>query len=108
MGRSVRYMGRRYGSPSVLVASSNSGRFALDREDGYDLTCGQGLSVLLGGQWVDGCVEYTGGLYPVTRTFEEVMREAPCRFTGGYIFEACDGNKCGLCVGMRVRLIEDW
>lgn len=88
----------------VLVASSNSGRFALDDADGQDLTCGNRVSILLGGQWIDGRVEHDTQLYPQGRSFEEVMRKTPLRYTGGYFFVASDGNICGLCVGMRVRL----
>jgi hypothetical protein len=105
MGRNGRSVSTNYGPVCVLVASSNSGRFALNEAEGFDLTCGQVISVLLGGQWVDGCVEHTHGLYPQERTFEEIMRKTPLRYLGGYFFVAHDGNICGLCVGMQVRLI---
>jgi len=105
MTKIVRYETRRSGPVCDLVASSNSGRFALGEADGHDLTCGSCISLLLGGQWIDGCVEHMHGLYPQERTFEQVMRDTPMSFLGGYFFVASDGNICGLCVGMQVRLI---
>lgn len=105
MARVTRYETWRYGEVSDLVLSTNSGRLALGEADGYDLTCGQAVSILLGGQWIDGCVEHMHGLYSQERTFEQVMRNMPLSILGGYFFVASDGNVCGLCVGMRVRLI---
>lgn len=106
-------MPRRTGAhaPSIpthrLVASTNSGRFALDQENGRDLTCGDRVSILLGGQWIEGRVEHDQRLYPQSpQTFEEAMRQTPTQFAGGYYFVAEDGNICGLCIEMRVRLKE--
>lgn len=107
MRRRLQDVHTRYSAVVVLVASSNSGRFALDYADGHDLTCGSCVSVLLGGQWIDGCIEHYTDLYPMQRTFEQVMRETPLQYMGGYCFVSSDGNICGLCVGMQVRLIED-
>jgi len=107
MRRKLQEVRRQYGLVAVLVASSNSGRFALDEGDGPDLSCGVGVSLLLGGQWIDGCVEYENRLYPVGQTFEQVMRGAPLQYRGGYCFVSSDGNICGLCIGMQVRLIQD-
>jgi hypothetical protein len=90
-----------------LVASSNSGRFALDCPDGCDLTSGNVISILLGGQWIDGCVEHDRKLYPQERALEQIMREIPMQYAGGYYFIANDGNMCGLCVGMRVQVSWD-
>jgi Domain of unknown function (DUF5348) len=87
-----------------LVASSNSGRFALDEANGYDLTCGQPLSIFLGGQWIDGRVEAKGQLVTLERSLPEILRDVPMRFIGGYYFIANDGHICGLCFGMTVRL----
>ena len=66
----------------TLVASSNAGRFALDRPDGQDITSGQPMTILLGGQWITGRVEHGSHGY---------------RFVAGL-------THCGLCVGMKVRV----
>ena len=78
-----------------LVASSNSGRYAMDDpEHGQDLTGGQALEICLGGVWIAGSIEHAGRLYAI-----EGMK--PQR---GYYFIASDGEVCGLCVGMKVRV----
>jgi hypothetical protein len=44
----------------TLVASSNRGRYALDDPDhGHDLTSGESIAVLLGGQWMTGHIEHS-------------------------------------------------
>jgi hypothetical protein len=46
---------------STLVASSNRGRYALDDpETGHDLTSGEPIAILLGGQWIPGRIEHSG------------------------------------------------
>lgn len=78
----------------TLVASTNSGRYALDdSECGGDLTTGQPVLVKLAGVWIEGRVEYGKALYLGGQS--------------GYYLETCDG-KCGLCVGMQVRLWSRW
>ncbi len=48
----------------TLVASSNSGRYAIDDpEHGQDLTGGQVLEIFLGGVWISGSIEHAGRLY---------------------------------------------
>ncbi|HYU76722.1 MAG TPA: DUF5348 domain-containing protein [Ktedonobacteraceae bacterium] len=48
----------------ILVASSNSGRYAVDDpEHGQDLTGGQVLEIFLGGVWISGSIEHGGKLY---------------------------------------------
>ncbi len=79
-----------------LVASSNRGRYALDEPDGPDLTAGEAVAVWLGDHWTLGQVEHAGRLYAVERTGQAER---------GYYFLAADGSCCGLCTGMRVRLI---
>ena len=45
----------------TLVASSNRGRYALDDPDhGHDLTSGEPIAILLGGQWIPGRIEHSG------------------------------------------------
>jgi hypothetical protein len=80
----------------TLVASRNRGRYALDEPDGLDLTAGAAVAVWLGGQWIAGQIEHAGRLYAVERTGQSER---------GYYFLAADGSCCGLCSGMRVRLI---
>ena len=45
----------------TLVTSSNRGRYALDDpETGHDLTSGESIAILLGGQWIPGHIEHSG------------------------------------------------
>jgi hypothetical protein len=84
----------------TLVASSNSGRYAVDDEQGppyTDITSGQVLDIWLSGQWMRGSVEHAPYLYSI----ESIGRPAQ----RGYYFQARDGGRCGLVVGMRVRLL---
>ena len=77
---------------STLVPSISRGRYALDDPvTGQDVTAGDVLQVLLGGQWVKGKVEHAGGLYVLELGAEPV--------TSGYYFLASDGGICGLCEG---------
>ena len=65
---------------STLVISSVRGRYALDNPlHGQDITTGQALAILLGGH-------------------------AAQPISSGYYFLASDGNVCGLCAGMHVRM----
>jgi len=81
----------------TLVPSSNSGRYALDDpERGRDITSGDSLAVLLSGQWIQGSIACAANLY--------VLESAPQRVYSGYYFLDHDGNICGLCAGMKVRL----
>ncbi|HZR41990.1 MAG TPA: DUF5348 domain-containing protein [Ktedonobacteraceae bacterium] len=81
----------------VLVASSNAGRYALDHPTyGPDLTSGTVVSIQIGGRWVRGHVEHYNGAYAGT--------EQPARTKGGYVFIDEQGNICGLCAGLCVKL----
>lgn len=79
-----------------LVASSlTRGRYQVG-EDGPELTRGDILEVLLGGQWLAGSVEHATFLYAADYwVYQRSLR--------GYYFIADAGGICGLCVGMRVR-----
>jgi len=82
----------------TLIASSNRGRYAFDEEQGppySDITSGQLCAIRLAGQWVSGSVEHTHSLY---------ADEVTGRVERGYYFIAEDGSRCGLCVGIRMRL----
>ena len=89
----------------ALVPSTNRGRYALDDPQGYDLTSGQPVSILLGGYWTEGRVEHShfpskkypdvAGIYSITGIDTLQI---------GYYFLALDGTVCGLCTGMSVRL----
>ncbi len=81
----------------TLVASTNAGRYALDRPDGPDVTSGDLIAIGLGGQWIEGSVEHTGNLYAV--------EHGPCAVASGYYFQAMHGGIAGLCVGMNIKLL---
>lgn len=83
-----------------LVASSNRGRYSLDTPEGADITSGASIAIWLNGQWIEGRVEHSGGpdaegVYSITGVGERI----------GYYFIARDGAVCGLCVGMKVKLL---
>ena len=81
---------------STLVPSTSRGRYALDDPvTGQEITSGNVLQVLLGGQWIKGSVEHAGGLYALEHTTHPV--------SSGYYFLASNGGVCGLCAGMKVR-----
>lgn len=86
----------------TLVASRNPGRYALDEQDGGDLNTGQPLAILLGGSWTRGRVEHS--TYPDAEGCYTLTGMAQVRI--GYYFVAQDGQVCGLCTGMRVRLSQ--
>jgi len=72
----------------IVVASSNSGRYAMDDpEHGQDVTGGQMVEIFLGGVWISGSIEHGGRPYTV-----EGMK--PQR---GYYFIADGGEVGGLC-----------
>jgi hypothetical protein len=82
---------------STLVISSVRGRYALDDPlQDQDLTSGQALAILLGGHWIEGGIEHAGGLY--------ALEQAPQQASSGYYFLASDGNMCGICAGMKIRV----
>jgi hypothetical protein len=80
----------------TLVPSTNRGRYALDDPEGQDITGGDSMAIWLGGQWIEGSVEHAGGLY---------ANESSGQAQRGYYFVARNGGVCGLCAGMRVRLL---
>ncbi len=81
----------------TLVPSSNSGRYVLDDpEHGRDVTSGDSIAILLSGQWIQGNIEHAANLYAI--------ESAPRRVYSGFYFVDNDGNICGLCAGMKVRL----
>jgi hypothetical protein len=82
----------------MLIASSNRGRYAVqDAEQGsyLDLTSGMPCEVWLGGNWVAGTIEH-GALY--------IIRDLSSTASRGYYFVDTIGERCGLCLGMKVRL----
>ena len=80
----------------TLVPSTNRGRYALDHPEGQDVTSGDSMAIWFGGQWIEGSVEHAGNLY---------ASESSGRAERGYYFIASTGGMCGLCAGMKVRLI---
>jgi hypothetical protein len=84
----------------TLVASSTKGRYALnDPETGQDLTSGEPIAILLGRQWLEGRIEHSRKRYASTHLVSQHT------LAGYYFIASRDGTICGLCVGMRVRLI---
>ena len=82
---------------STLVISTTRGRYSLDDPvHGQDITSGQALAILLNRYWIEGSIEHAGGLYALEHAAQSV--------SSGYYFLANDGNVCGLCAGMRVRV----
>lgn len=80
----------------TLVPSTNRGGTALDDpQTGHDLTSGESLALLLGGQWIPGRVEHGSSLYASERSGH---------MEKGYSFTDSNGQRCGLCTGMKVRL----
>lgn len=94
------------GTIYTLVASSNtSGRYALDEPGGPTISSGQGLAILLNGVWTEGSVEHASHMY-VNRGLQYLGDKGPeSRTLEGYYFIGSHGGVCGLCVGMKVRLI---
>jgi len=91
----------------TLVPSRNRGRYALDEQDGGDLTTGQPIAMLLGGRWIEGRVEhsnYPSQQYPDAVGCYALTGMAQVRI--GYYFVATGGLVCGLCTGMLIRLSE--
>jgi hypothetical protein len=83
----------------TLVASSNSGRYAIDDPiEGHDLTAGEVIEILLGGQWIKGSIEHAPYLYAIETIGRPAQR--------GYYFIASEGGVSGLCVGMKVRITK--
>ena len=91
----------------TLVASRHPGRYALDEQDGSDVTTGQPLAILLGGRWTRGRIEhstYPSQKYPDAAGCYALTGIEQVRI--GYYFVATGGQVCGLCTGMLVRLSE--
>ena len=90
----------------TLVPSLTRGRYATLDPDGGDVTTGQHIAILLGGRWIPGKVEHS--TYP-TEKYPDVP--GCYALTGvdevkiGYYFIASTSGMCGLCAGMKVRLI---
>jgi hypothetical protein len=70
-----------------ILRSSTEGRWAVNNsKEGWELASGRTCEVWLGGQWIEGHVEFN-------------------RVYGGYFFISHKGGYCGLCQGMRVRAL---
>ena len=81
----------------LLTASSNRGRYSIGSPDGPDITSGQPCEVWLGGTWIAGKIEHSGGLY--------LDADLPYKAVRGYCFVSSEGGMCGVCFGLRVRLL---
>jgi hypothetical protein len=79
----------------ILVVSSNPGRYAINEPSGRDLTSGNVCQILLGGHWIAGSIE-GGAVYSI--------EALPHQEVKGYYFTADNGERCGLCTGMQVRI----
>ena len=86
--------------------SSNRGRYAFDdAQYGHDLTTGEPVEIMLDGHWVHGRVEHSGlptQKYPCADGCYSLTGKDGLHI--GYYFIDTQGNVCGLCVGMKVRL----
>jgi hypothetical protein len=81
----------------TLVPSTNRGRYALDDpHTGHERDLGEALALLLGGQWIEGRVEHGSNLYASERSGQVEK---------GYYFIDSNGQICGLCSGMIIRLL---
>jgi len=89
----------------TLVASRNPGRYALDEQDGSDVTTGQPLAILLGGYWTLGRIEHSNAPLPQYPDVGCYAITGMPQVRIGYYFVARGGSVCGLCTGMHVRLI---
>jgi hypothetical protein len=89
--------------PHKLVPSSTSGRYAIDTPGGPDLTSGQPIRILLGGQWITGRVEYGYNLYVTPGP--QYLGDVPTmpETIDGYYFVYGGNQVCGLMVGMLVE-----
>lgn len=77
-----------------LRFSSNTGRYCVG-ENGPELLSGDRCAIRIGGGWVRGTVKHSASRY----TSEGQ------RGSAGYIFLSDDGEVCGLCYGMQVRVL---
>ena len=89
----------------TLVASRNPGRYALDEQDGSDVTTGQPLAILLGGRWIEGRVEHSNYSHTYSEAAGCYAPTGMAQVRIGYYFVAKGGLVCGLCTGIQVRLI---
>ena len=80
----------------TLVPSTNRGRYTPLDPEGQDVTSGDSMTIWFSGQWIEGSVEHAGKLY---------ASESSGRAERGYYFIASTSGMCGLCAGMKVRLI---
>jgi uncharacterized protein DUF5348 len=92
----------------TLVVSSNAGRYACnDGATGHDITTGEPIALLLAGRWVAGRVEHSG--LPTEKYPDEVGVYSITSIRGpqiGYYFISQAGHDiCGLCTGMKIKLL---
>jgi hypothetical protein len=81
----------------TLVPSTNRGRYALDNpQTGHERDLGEVLSILLGGQWIEGRVEHGSKMYASERSGQ---------MEKGYYFIDRNGQICGLCTGMKIQML---
>src|SRR5258708_7648682 len=90
----------------TLAASSNTdGCYALNEPDGPEISSGQRLAIQIGALWIEGSVEHYSEKY-VNRGLRFLGDKSPEERTiDGYYFIARGGGICGLCLGMKVRLL---
>ena len=80
----------------TLSFSPTRGRYQVGDADetAPDLTSGASVAIYLGGQWIDGVVWHASVYASRLPNDSEV----------GYYFSDLAGYRCGICVGMKVRL----
>jgi hypothetical protein len=85
---------------TLMVSCNTDGRYALDEPDGPEISSGQPLAIQISSVWIEGSVEY--GEHRYVNPVDPNPRD---RTLSGYYFLARGGGVCGLCTGMRVRLL---
>ena len=88
----------------LYVSNSTYGRYAFGSPDGPEISSGQPLALELAGQWIEGSVEHAREIY-ANRGLQTLFDAVEGRTLEGYYFMARGGGICGLCVGMRVKVL---
>lgn len=90
----------------TLVPSMHRGRYALDDPHGRDIASNDPLKIKLAGLWISGRVEHSSLPTPTYQGSDGVYVAMDIdRLQVGYYFIDANGNVCGLCTGMKVKML---
>jgi hypothetical protein len=98
-------MGRTIEGPLGLAMTEDgdylAGRYAILVDEGNvfanpDLHTDFHCWIKLAGMWIEGAIRHGNKMYSIER---------PKGCYSGYYFQALDGSVCGLCIGMKVRIV---